>query len=629
MNGRSNLFTFSTIIKLQRSNTTIEEKDFDLSATNLTGALETILREIHECQERNIRVFLITDGHHNTDETDPVKVIETMSVPNGKVCNVFVLGIGKHFPVDYSICIRSRLHNGNSNIPSLFWIKAEIETDEQIKNVISVSDSTTFKYLKLSISGFSLPGDEEKNIFFTQEWVYFPFEPEKLKSLSFQTDKIKFHTKLEPCEIYNIYTLKEIFCQWNSRMIQNYKTGLVVPPDTLPLMERLFDIIIEEMKKVKILGTSICERIKRLHNKDLKTTEMEFRTLFKKIRDILRINKFKNEVELAKSILYTTVGGGKYEAKVLKLKGHRDIDYCNDFIEFMKVYEKHKSQILKIMNKTEDCCRITLASTVSDLQDPDFKMMMDLNKFEFLNNFTITGIPVYAPSRDSSLLNPWSYSICNIIGSPHNIMSQIAIENFAKLNDYKKTVEVNWNNENVLFNTIVPVFSPNAAKVMEPIVKTKLYAMCATFALLKNSHIVDFHIHMAALGVTWVRLLFEYPNTPRTEFVNACMKSIEATAALYLNQKMYRNYWNFLKKSSKKNDNVVAVQALMTESIIEVEMKTLKCETLIKPMFILHLNQQQKKNPADKCEDINNLMKIMLVEYMGRCLTHYESTTPF
>nr|XP_045619435.1 uncharacterized protein LOC123771119 isoform X2 [Procambarus clarkii]XP_045619437.1 uncharacterized protein LOC123771119 isoform X2 [Procambarus clarkii]XP_045619438.1 uncharacterized protein LOC123771119 isoform X2 [Procambarus clarkii]XP_045619439.1 uncharacterized protein LOC123771119 isoform X2 [Procambarus clarkii]XP_045619440.1 uncharacterized protein LOC123771119 isoform X2 [Procambarus clarkii]XP_045619441.1 uncharacterized protein LOC123771119 isoform X2 [Procambarus clarkii]XP_04 len=618
--GRTSLFVFGDSVALKRSGTILKVTDFGGGGTDLTGALQTIVNEVYQCKERYIKVFLITDGHHNVTPISPETVIQQMCSPKSKKCDVFVLGAGSAFPVQYSINIRSRLHNGSANIPSLFWARRYAEMEERMEEIGSKISDGTSQTLRLSVAGFSLPEGEAKYTFHPKEWVYFPLGPEHVQRLALEYHNNICHILLEPCQI-QLSVLNEVFRQWNSVIIQMHNKKEVIPSDIIPFMERLFNTLIEDLSHSK--SGSIRERLAR---KDFNTCILEFRTLLNKIRAILTTAKFSNELELAENILSTTVGGGKYETKILQMKGHTDEEYAKDCEEFMKIYEEQKTRIQDIKVTPEDCCRITLSCTVSDLQDPDFPMMINLNKFEFMKQFTITGIPVYAPSRDSVAINPWSFGIHALVNAPYTIMSQVAIELYADSNPvYKinRDVQLKWDSLKTHFNAIVPVFSPDVARVMSPLVHTRLYSMCTTFAILKNPHIIDFNIHMAALGVTWVRILFEYPTQPRPEFVHLRIKSIEATAALYLNRPSYTKYWQMLISDT--------AQALMTESTITVENKTIKCESLIKPMFILHLHQRSE-NPQD-ASVVANIMRMILLEYIGRCLSHYKTnennSTPF
>lgn len=612
LTGRTMLYAFGNRVLFLRCGTELKQEDFISGGTDLVGALRTIISEVYQCREKYIKVFLITDGDHTVSKVKPESVIEKMKCAMGKICDVFVLGVGNDFPVQHSIDIRSRLHNGNSNLPYLFTAESSKDIMEQMHAIGRGSCSSNAAKIKLSVRGSALPGGDITDTFHLGEWVYFPCEPEQVQQLTLTCGRRTFSITLQPRPI-PILDLNEMFRQWNSLIIQRHRKGEAVSQDIMALKERLFSTW---MIKLKNRGTLTV--LDRLAQKEMKTHEANFRANINKMKAILTTKNFQNDQELADQVLYTTVGGSKYETKVFQMKGHTNSDFEKVREEFMKVYEAHKANIQTIETTPEDCCRITLTSTVSDLQDSNFAELLQLGKFEFLKQFTITGIPVFSPIRDSMIINPWSYSVRAMLTSPYTILSQVALESFAEVKpagEQHKDVKVKWDEANTRFNAIVPVFPPCAAKIMEPIVHTRLYAMCATFAILKNPHIIDFNVHMAALAITWMRILYEYPTQPRPEFVRSRIECIEATAALYIKQSSYATYWKMLQRNT--------AQALMTESIEKVDNKTVKCESLIKPMFILHMNQQgEDRQDSDV---VARMVRMILVEYIGRCLERYKA----
>lgn len=620
LRGRTSIYTFGSSVVFRRLGTKLEKNDFDAGGTDLTGALQTIVNEVYQCKERYVNVFIITDGNHNTTEVEPSSVIDQMQAPDGKLCNVYILGVGDNFPVQYSIDIRSRLHNGSSNLPSLFWARQSVDTIEQMDEMGNkISDGSSLM-MRLDIAGSTLPGLSVRNTFHLREWVYFPFEPSQLKDLRVKFKSHSGYMPLEPQEA-TMEVLEKIFHQWNSIIIQQNSKNETIPKDIFKFMESVF---MAQMEIMKGNGSKCISQ--RLQRKGLVALEMKFRKELAQVKTILTTEKFKDELELAENILSTTVIKPKYQTKSLQLKGHTDKNFEGDCAEFMEVLNQNKQQIQRLSTTAEDCCRITMTSTLSDLQDPDFGNLLTENKFEFLKEFTITGIPVLAPTRDSTALNPWSFSVQGMLKSPYTIMSQVAMESFADLKSTRgehKLVQLKDDDDNTCYNAVVPVFSPTHAKVMQPIVRTRLYAMCVTFATLKNPHIIDFNIHMASLAVTWVFCLFENPSTPRPEHVQVRMESIDATAALYMDQQRYVTYIRILKENTP--------QALMTESTVMVDEKPIKCESLIKPMFFLHLIK--KYDVKGNSIDIVGIIRLILMEYVGRCLSNYESgdhqSTPY
>ncbi|KAK3869313.1 hypothetical protein Pcinc_025361 [Petrolisthes cinctipes] len=610
LKGRTALYTFSTNVNFRREGTQLEQEDFDNGDTNLTGALQKMADEVYTCREKFINVFLATDGNHNASKVKPDKVLDLLEAPPCKVVNMFVLGVGNYFPVKYSITLRSLLHNGNSSIPSLFWPVNPSDMQEQMAS-IGENISKTTRGFELSQEGFLLPGTEAKTAFHLDECIYFPCGPEALQNLTITTGHHSGQLKVDVlCATPAI--LNKVFRHWNSILIQLHNSKKKLPGNAIPFMENLFKTSVDAF--IQSAATSITARLDR---KSLATLQTNFQTMMNKLRDVLTKESYSNEIELAENILSTTVGGGKYESKVLTLKGHTDEDYRTYCQEFLKVLnDNHEAIDAQVVNP-DDCCHILLTSTLSDLQDSAFpRLTEELNKFDFLKEFTISGVGVFIPMRDSITINPWSLSVQATLKQPFNVVSQKAMESFANsklVQGKNKEIQLKADDESTRFNAVIPVFPPEVASVMKHIERTRLFAMCTTFAVLKNPHIIDFNVHFAALGVLWVRILHEYPTLPRPDHIKRRIQSIEATAKLYVNRPSYTKYWMILKQNTP--------QGLMTESTEVVDGKTIKCESLIKPMFILHLMRQQENI---KMETMVRIVIMMLFEYTGRCLSQYK-----
>uniref|UniRef100_A0AAU8GEB2 VWFA domain-containing protein n=1 Tax=Faxonius propinquus nudivirus TaxID=3139431 RepID=A0AAU8GEB2_9VIRU len=611
LNGRTQLFGFGTIITLKRSEPIIKNSDFDCSnKTDLITALKTITYEIMYSDETFIRIFLITDGNHNATTIDPSTIIANMKISEGKLCEFFLLGIGNAFPVQYSIDIRSHLHNANANLPSLFWIKDISLMKENMESISNIISNGITENIEISRKGFLLPGGIAKTIFFIHEWVYFPNEI--ITSIDIMC-KNRYQLSLKYKNI-PLTKLIEVFRQWNSLIIQLFSTKQEIPSTILPLMERILNTMKEENELNKYTG-SIRDRIEQ---KDYKTQVMSLRILLQKIKTILTTKKFQNEMDLADLVLSTTVKAKKYEIKCLQLKGHTDKDYEKDSIDFLDIYRKHQHVLKSIIDINDYFCRITGGSTISDLQDNDLELLLTLNKFEFLKQFTITGIAVYAPNRNSITINPWSLGIKKVLLGIYSILSQSALEFIAdnsQTHGKSKLVQIEYANSDICCNAIIPIIPQHACKIMRPIIRSRLYAMAATFSILKNPHIIDFNVHMAGLGVLWLKIITDHP-IKRSEFIQKYIADIIATAQCYLTR--YMKYFELL------NSNVN--QALMTESIVEIEGKTMKCESLIKPIFLIFL--QQSESPVEMSKLIN-IVKMIVLEFIGRCLTYYKNSTPF
>ncbi|CAL4058927.1 unnamed protein product, partial [Meganyctiphanes norvegica] len=129
--GITKIYTFDSSVKLVRQGTELCMEDFSCGGTDLTSALRTVREEVAAAKQTYIRVFLVTDGDHGHGAPYPESEIQKMSSLTGKTVDVFLLGISNGFPVNISIDLRSRLHNGSSNVPSLFWGKDYSEIGDQ------------------------------------------------------------------------------------------------------------------------------------------------------------------------------------------------------------------------------------------------------------------------------------------------------------------------------------------------------------------------------------------------------------------------------------------------------------------------------------------------------------------
>ncbi|XP_045623557.2 uncharacterized protein [Procambarus clarkii] len=627
LSGHTKIFVFESKVTFVRDGTDLTQEDFKSGRTDLTSALRTVRQEVDKCTEQYVRIFIVTDGAHCEGEPYPETEINQMKAPQGKTVDVFLLGIGCSFPVKYSIDMRSLMHNGSANLPTLFWAKETKDIEEQMI-AIGKGLSSGLVTLSLNHNSYKLPGLDKATTIHLGEWSYFPESPEDLPVLTVkvgQENPKLICSKVE--KISMTLLLNEIFRQWNSVLIQQHRKKLFVPSEIFDLMDSLFKNLMNEINSEIVEGNSVKLRLKK---KMAKNYEVEYATLMNTSKTVIGIEgKYRDEMELAENILRSTVTTRKYDTKNLKMKGHGQEDYDADMKAFCQLYQKVKKRILELPNPTpEECCRITMSSTLQDMQDPDFHLLFEENKFDFLKCFTMTGIPVYAPVRDASQINPWTLGIKHILVTPFTILSQRAIEAYADSGDNlgveNKDVILQKDDEKSRFNAIIPVVPAHAASVLKPLVRSNLYAMLATFCILKNPHIVDHNAHIAALGCAWVKSVVQYPPKDRPEYITDRLKNIISTASLYMARARIVCYVNALKNNPQ--------QALMTESIDTFDDHTLKCESLIKPLFFLYL----EKEKFTKLE-LENILILLLAEFIGRCLSNYlptenddkGTTTPF
>nr|XP_053656420.1 uncharacterized protein LOC128705219 isoform X1 [Cherax quadricarinatus] len=421
-----------------------------------------------------------------------------------------------------------------------------------------------------------------------------------------------------------------------------------------------------------------------------------------KIESIIKDGKLFNSYNIVESILESTIRmSGKLTKKGMKLKGDTDEKYAKDKEKFINIYSALKEKINKFDAFKENInCRITLTSTILDMQDPEFQnLLQNTSKFNFLKNFTITGIPAKIFITPRLLLNPWGLKILNIVSAPYDILSQIALENslikcaksqadensdidfdysdfesdfnvpernftyyfsstldefddneFAlpninsfhtsnipinqqlldisddqnilldELNDnnilldasddqkslpditestsYKlwKLTEIlnknineqtyasiNWNSDDIQYNSIIPIFSEKVIEVIGPLINTEIFARLITFSVIRNPLVIDYNIHMASLCSLWFKLIFykiDFPN--QKSFFQSKINDVIHTAKIYKDRMPYKRMWMLISKAD------TLPKAFLTE-FTHIDNKIYRCETLSKVMFLTYI----------------------------------------
>ncbi|XP_018006603.1 uncharacterized protein LOC108664518 [Hyalella azteca] len=615
LNGTTDIFTFGTEVRFRRSQPTLENSDFDCSATNLTDALKMINLKIHQSKEANCRVFLITDGAHNC-EGSPASEIDNLRVPPGKTVEVYLLGVGYSFPVQYSVDIRSKLHNGSASCPTLFWSRENLEMAKKMTEISQEVTKGSLKF-KVSIPGKIIPLIEEtKGDVRCGEFLYYEMEPEQLKSSLIITE---LESKIPIEDVVNLadakFLVSKLFKQWNAVILQRHRNKLGVPNGFFEMMQSIFDLQIREIDPPA--NSQLKDRLGR---KNIKQIQLDFSTLMNQSRSIISVeSKYKNELELAEAILKSTVQS-RYDDRLLKIKGHGDSEWESDTLEMKKVYESLRKEIEALPQpEPDDCCRVLMNSFIGDLKDPNFFDVLKENKMEFLTTMTFTGIPILAPVKDSAQINPWTMYIKNICVSPFEILSQRVIESALAVeaaSSSDKEIRLQKDNPNSVCNAIVPIIPKEHCKTLERLVRTNVFSIGATFCILKNALIVDHSCHLAALGCVWLKTIQDYPAENRPEFIKKRLCDVEETSKIYLSRNTIVNYVSALQKQP--------ALALMTESEA-YQGSVLRCESIVKPAFLTGLVKDQLR----ASENTSLLLKLILVEFLGRCLTSYSSKCPY
>ena len=426
------------------------------------------------------------------------------------------------------------------------------------------------------------------------------------------------------------FLLDKVFRQWNSIIIQQHRRNLPIPENVFDIMDGIYKLQTTKLEKEiesdpqysKDGGKSIKSRLLK---KEMKHMQTEFATLMNQSKTVIGLEeKFQTEMQLAENILKTTVKS-KYDMKNLKMKGHNIEDYDKDMEEFVKIYNKIKGNIKALPDPApEECCNVTFQSPILDLKDDDFEALTKEDKFTFMKTFALAGIPIYAPVKDASQINPWALCIRHILTTPYNLISQSTMEMSAhlgtgSLDEVNKGITLQEGDDKSRLNAVIPVFSADVVRVLKPLLRTNVFGMLNTFCILKNPNIIDMNAHFAALGCAFLRTISHNPlNKQRPSFIEDRLKLIESTAQIYLDRKGYEKYSQVLFSEPE--------QALMTESRKSYgDDVTIKCETLIKPAFFLYLY----RNDASKKQHFKKIITLMGLEFIGRNLSKYNEETPY
>ena len=566
---------------------------------------------------------MITDGSHNCGGKDPQVEIDAMTIPGDKIVDVFLLGVGEKFPVQYSVNLRSRLHNGSSTCPTLFWSRLWSNIKEEVSNIAQEVRRGILK-LQITPPAKILPlVKERKTVVSAGEYLYYNANPtiarKKIKVTTFNNQILPVNSEIKDADADLLFS--KVYKQWNSLLLQRHRNKLTVPMTVLDLMEKAFAVLLEGEQVLSRTNLKL-----RLQRKATKSLALEFAKMLKQTRKMIESeNDYKDEIELAEAILQTTVQT-RFEARLLEIRGHGNDDWKRDVKEFRQKYLEMKENIVALPEPHPDeCCRILMCSFISDIKDPDFTDLLKENKMDFLANLSVTGIPVHAPVKDSVQINPWTMYIKNICLSPFEVLSQRAMESSAAVMGLRpdssdKEIQLQEDNPNSVFNAIVPILPKQYCQPLKKLIRTNVFSVASTFCILKNALIVDHNCHIAALGCVWMKTIQDHPIASRPEFIKKRIENIDATAKLYIDRKAISNYISALLK----NPNL----ALMTESSDEFNGTILKCESLVKPCFFLHLAEEKIRTHTSEI-DFRKFVQMILIEFLGRCLSSNRSTTPY
>ena len=700
------MYVFDNNVKFIHSNTYLSEGYFSGNGTLLSSALAKIAHLVKGCPHKHVRVFLVTDGRDSERDKDPLKHLQGNMPQDEKRIDVYILGMGSNFPVEISLGLRSRLHSGPTNFPTLFWAKDPRSVPIQVENLSkSIQPSMS---IRLNKPALLMPQmTESVTTVFPGEYLYFEEHPESLQNTlqmvcedepKAEVDpywKKTLAQKLPSQQYSNNYNIEErqmfargliirgdggingrvgteqrqlqssdgdeavkteifdrprgkrailttnkslldlstrqlldlVFKQWGSIILQKISIGLKVDPSIYELMEKIFHYYasIEIASVPKDSNQSIQARLERKWKGKIMQEFREFLSESKGLSDIK--SKYTTEVQRANAILKTTVST-KYGENAFKVKGYGGSKEWNeDMRKFMVEYKKIKDQICALPYPSpDDSCRILLTSFLGDLQDSEhFEELAKIDKLTFLEEMTFTGVPVFSPIKDSTLMNPWTFQIRNIVNSPYEIICQRVLEDGQsssfQRNVKQKAIYLKRKDEQTMFNTIIPIVPREHTQLLKPLLTSTIFAIACSYCVLKNATILDRNCHLAALASAWMRCVRDFPVAKRPEYICNRILNVEANAKVYMERRTIVTYIECLLTLPNR--------ALQTEAAETFKDLKIKCESILKPCFMLQLIKDDVALLNKHKPNIPKLIELILMEFIGRCVSHYQSSTPF
>ncbi|XP_047738551.1 uncharacterized protein LOC125178555, partial [Hyalella azteca] len=330
INGSTDIYTFGKDVTFRRRGTYINSGDFDGSSTNLTDALLTITQKVNQCTERHVRVFLLTDGDGNCRRSAE-EVIYNMRIPRGKAIEVYLLGVGRDFPVQYSKDIRSRLHNGSAGCPTLFWAQDDSEVQNEMRK-IRVEMLKGMNRVHVSVPGKILPQIQQtQQVGHYGEFLYYERDPAEIMSSLVITAGDGTSMPIQgPIQVASAnFLVSNLFKQWNAVLVQRHSNRDEVPMGVFDLMRHIFEL---QLNQLEPMNSSLRFRLDRKSERGLK---LEFSSMLSSTYGIISgDSRFQNEIQLAEAILKSTVQNRPHESKELETRNHGDAEWSRDIQTF-------------------------------------------------------------------------------------------------------------------------------------------------------------------------------------------------------------------------------------------------------------------------------------------------------
>ncbi|KAB7495439.1 hypothetical protein Anas_06887 [Armadillidium nasatum] len=613
-------FLFGSEIQFKENDSLLNVDDFISGSTNLTSAIRLINAKVKSLENKFIRIFLLTDGLHSAGDIKPDFEIAKLLIPAEKTIEVFLLGFGARFPVEFATNLRSALHNGASFIPFVFWAKCLNNYNkysdilEEIENIADNINNGIFK-IKIDPHGKLAPDFPDIDECYLGEFIYFAASPDLLMLSLSTLDDFPLELKLNVKDVDKSFPINSLLRQWNSLILQYICQKRKLPAFVFDVMQSIYKYyshkLLSDIESRHGETKTISYRLIVIENKRL---ESKYDKLIENLKKIIDAFEYPSRNELLDWIS-NKVSKLQFEDENGDIEKQKLKDYIKSVKEFTVILREIKPN-LKIFDASSDECKITKTSMIKDILDPSLSELLLEDNLTFMTNFTVTGMPVLISFKNSSHISPWMLCVNQNSSGSSMVVSQNTLEFTSECNSSffnTKSVRLEEGYE-IKYNAVVPIISPKYSDVMKPLVRTTIFAMLCSFCIYGNPYITDYNAHIALLGCTWIKLLAKKHNSECSDNINQELESIYATATLYLDREDLTQFFQSLKSNPK--------EILLRENKKKGSNKENEvwCESMIKPLFLLFLNQD--KLNENICED---LIPLILLELIGRCLSKYQN----
>lgn len=501
-------------------------------------------------KETHFTVIFISDGIDNNRDTINDRLQQTIKNFDTKNIEFICVGISSSFPTNMSLILRNSLHTGRDTIPSIFKIDYTNDVSKVIDSLqeyVNISNPSLIK-----INSCLNPWDARK-------------ENNMIYPGSFIMTDIK-------CESSNIMTTNifiKIISQW-IRVLHHTSNVKEKASIAYNLANSMWNAMLKDDENIQHKRLTVNQRL----NKQLRKENYEITTL---LSELNRLSKGElldnlNDDEKAQRLAIGS-NTGKYHNRAVEWKGlDKDtfIKYKKEFIELVK-------KIKDIELPDDERSIISLDSLKDIIKQEDIIEAIEAcpSQYHWVECCPLIGMATHIRFTDGLGINPWLYRVDNVM-KVHTYLDTVSM-----IGSENRELKL----QNEVSNSVVPVYPEEFVDVKEiqDLIRSPLYQLLCTYAIMGNVDILDTEAHIAGLAGLYYYWRGQDPSTLRIDNLKRILYNVNV---LYANK--YNKYIDLMEKEPWK--------AMVTESPnIEV-----KCPSLSKAVLFMGVLQFQRKNISER-----------------------------